>query len=558
MAMRKAPVIMFGVMFFASTPVAFAQQIPSTVDTGRIKSIVSPIEKFSPHAQAEIPSVIAPIAMPAGAAQYAFVLKRVKIAGATIFSPEQLGTAYAGLEGTQVTLERMYHVAEAITLMYRDAGYFLSVAYVPPQKIQDGIFTLRVVEGYIGTIEMPEEVRGSRIVQQTVAEILAQKPLRSEQLESALLRLNDLPGFIFNGVLSPMENASEGAVKLAIVTEGRKDNLQISTDNYGSRFLGPQQMSLGYSINFLPQQKTTVSLLSSVPLKRLRTFSVGHVVTLSPYLTLDMEGGMTTAEPKFSLKNFDVESDSVLMSAGVQYQWIRQRLKNLSTALKLESRNSTTDTLSTVLTHDEIRVMRASAEYDGADNWKGYNSASFTLSQGLAGLGASEAGDRNLSRSLAVPDFTKAEFFLSRVQNIAAQWSVVAAASGQIASAPLYSSEEFGYGGQGFGRAYDASEITGDSGVSASLELRYNGWSEQRALQIQPYAFYDVGMVWNRDVGQAEHATGSSAGGGVRLSMSEALINLGVAFPLTRGIATPLYGDDTSSPRFLIQMSRAF
>ena len=81
------------------------------------------------------------------------------------------------------------------------------------------------------------------------------------------------------------------------------------------------------------------------------------------------------------------------------------------------------------------------------------------------------------------------------LQGVTPNWSLFAAASGQVASGPLYSSEQFGYGGQAFGRAYDASEITGDHAVAASLGMRYSGIDPMHGVRLMPYGFYDMGRV---------------------------------------------------------------
>ena len=170
-----------------------------------------------------------------------------------------------------------------------------------------------------------------------------------------------------------------------------------------------------------------------------------------------------------------------------------------------------------------------------------------------------EKGDLNLSRAQATPDFTKAELGLTRLQAITADWSLLASAAGQIASGPLYSVEEFGYGGQAFGRAFDSSEITGDHGLNGSLEVRYNGLKFSPSVTLQPYGFYDIGEVWNDDIGQVEHASGSSAGFGLRTSTDFGLTsNVGLAFPLTRSIATPIYGQGKNDPRIMLQIGKSF
>ena len=49
---------------------------------------------------------------------------------------------------------------------------------------------------------------------------------------------------------------------------------------------------------------------------------------------------------------------------------------------------------------------------------------------------------------------------------------------GQYSAVPLLSSEEFSFGGNVSGRGYDPSEISGDQGVAATIELRYSGLPE--------------------------------------------------------------------------------
>ena len=93
-------------------------------------------------------------------------------------------------------------------------------------------------------------------------------------------------------------------------------------------------------------------------------------------------------------------------------------------------------------------------------------------------------------------------------------------------SEKLLASEEFGVGGPKFGRAFDASEITGDHGISFKLEL-------QKAFQInkayikdiQAYTFIDYGTVWNR-LGTATGSTKqdiSSTGLGFRFNVTDHL-----------------------------------
>jgi len=53
----------------------------------------------------------------------------------------------------EVTLDIAWMIAGAVTERYRAAGYFLSRAYVPQQKILDGQLRIEVVEGYIAKVD---------------------------------------------------------------------------------------------------------------------------------------------------------------------------------------------------------------------------------------------------------------------------------------------------------------------------------------------------------------------------------------------------------------------
>jgi hemolysin activation/secretion protein len=223
----------------------------------------------------------------------------------------------------------------------------------------------------------------------------------------------------------------------------------------------------------------------------------------------------------------------------------------------MQGKNTHGDALSTPLTRDKVRVARFTASYDGSDSLYGYNSLNLTLSRGLSFLGGSESGDLNLSRAAADPDFNKAEFSWGREQYISETFSLSAYFTGQMSSSPLFSSEEFGYGGFVVGRGYDPSEITGDSGAAFSIEISYNGMPDFELLQLQPFAFYDIGKVWNRD-GTDDSDSGASAGFGMKIRANNTVSStIGLAYPLTRPASSPLSGNG-KNPRLMFEVSAQF
>jgi len=76
-----------------------------------------------------------------------FPLKDITVVGAKIFTHDELRPLWAPLIGKEVGLSDILNVADAIEGKYRERGYIISRAYVPPQRVGSGIFNLNDVEG---------------------------------------------------------------------------------------------------------------------------------------------------------------------------------------------------------------------------------------------------------------------------------------------------------------------------------------------------------------------------------------------------------------------------
>ncbi len=197
---------------------------------------------------------------------------------------------------------------------------------------------------------------------------------------------------------------------------------------------------------------------------------------------------------------------------------------------------------------DKIRSVRLGLNYDKADSSEGINQALFEYSFGIRGLGASDYSNPLKSRADGKPDYQKLTVNLSRKQELGyfspslSKFSVNAALMGQHSNAGLLSSEECGIGGQQFGRAYDSSEITGDSCLAASLELRFTPDTGGTPIKYaQFYGFYDGGTTTNETpLSATDPKTKSltSAGFGVRFGLGQYLSgSIEAAKPLTRIVA---------------------
>lgn len=538
---------------------AFAQSIPSQADPARIDTGIDRLLDQPASQPMSFPEETGPVLAdaPEGAEDIRFELKDVRVEGATALSQKTLKTVYADKIGKEISLASLWQMAADITKLYRDQQYFLSRAYVPAQEI-DGTVTIRVVEGHVGHVNVPDEKLAKLgIVQKLVNDLKATQPIRAHELERFVLRVNDLPGASFRAILTPYDEGEENEVALELVPLEDTSHGLVSVDNYGSRYLGPYQATASYATSFHPLHQTVFSLSGSLPADELKYGAVAHRMALTPSTDVEVSGSYVAAEPGYTLADSDIESESMELAVAWNWRAIRQWRKNLDFSLQFDGKNTHGDILGTALTRDRIRTLRAGLTFDNMDNFNGSNYVDFTLSRGLNTFGASSAGAPNLSRAEAEPDFSKAEFTYMRQQALGSDFLAVGLLAGQYASKPLYSAEEFGYGGQRFGRAFDPSEITGDHGVAASLELRYQRFPSIGNLVLTPFAFYDIGKVWNLDTG-GEDDSGSSAGLGMIMAHhSGATATFTAAKPLTREQEAPHYGSGEDT-RLLFSLSYAF
>lgn len=552
--------ILLGVVCLGLPCMAQAQSLPGPADVGRVESPARQQQLQSPRGEAKPATIPAlPIvAPPANADQLTFTFNNLELKGVKAISRYELFLLYRDHLGKTVSLKEIWDIAAKITAAYRERGYFLSRAYVPAQEIENGALTIQVIEGYVGEVAFDGDADKYATITALESVLLSERPTKAKSLESILLRLQDIPGYEFDFLLEAKSEGELGETRLVVRQNREKAVRTIELNNFGSRFLGPYQGIATWQQSFVPTHRTTFALLNTSDVDELRYGAVSHQWDFHLNWSADASLGYIKAQPGSKLESSDIDSRSLDISLGIAYQPIRQRRENLRLWARAEMRNTNSDVLDNApLTRERLRALRVGLAYDTDDRWQGYNYVNAQLSKGIGGLGASDPNSAYLSRADANPSSTKANLSVSRFQHLATDWNLLGRVAGQWASSPLFSSEEFGLGGQEFGRAYDPSEFTGDHGVAGSVELRYDGFVPRMDIQVTPYAYYDLGKVWNIGTTQPD-ASAASAGVGLYFQHDKGVSgSLGVASPLTAKPGTPLYGDN-SGPRINMQMKYVF
>ena len=499
-------------------------------------------------------------AVPAGTDTVFFVLKDITIEGSTIYDQRELKPIYQHDMGKKIPVSKLYTYVDAINNRYHHDGYELTTAVIPSQEISNGNIRIRVIENYIERVIIKGNYHKNAVIDDIIRKLKTYHPLKNNELERAVLLINDLPGISVRSILKAPEKsdmAPIGAMNLVLVFNDVKIRTTVNADNAGSRYVGPFQEAFQTSItnHLLPNQEITINGSSAVPLSELQFSQIAHRVILNSCgLLLVTQLSYVHSQPGYTLRSEELDSKSLNAKIALSEPLIRSQKQNLYVGAELTANNSTTDALGQALSEDRIRVLTLFANYNNVDTL-GNNNAQFRLSQGLNIADATETGSKNLSRAEGHSDFTKITSTLSRTQRLTSVFSIYANASGQLSRVSLLSSEQFGYGGQQFGRAYDSWEIAGDNGVEGAIELRYDGLPQFPKFSTELFTYYDIGRVWNNDFSGDKSA--SSVGIGISVSGNSISGTLTIADPLTKKVSTPITGNG-SSPRIIMTTSMQF
>jgi hemolysin activation/secretion protein len=567
----------------ASVP---AQTIPSPALPGRIEQQFAP-PPTAPQVQPPAPLPVPPTGpLPVKPGAVSFTLKEVIVDGVTVYTPEQLRPAYAAFLERTISVDDLSQIEQAITTKYRSDGYILARAVIPTGQALDptaAILHVRVYEGYIDKVLLTPEYQAGergRLVKTILDKIAGGcrsgdrpadgKPcaLHRDTLERYLLLANDLPGVTASAVIEPSPDTS-GAADLFVTITQKSYDASARVDNRSSPYIGPTTGQLAGSLNNLTDryERSTIRVVGAAPLSELWLINVNEEIPLnSEGLRLAVGGTHSRSHPGDALRSSNLVSYGDSASLALAYPWLRTRAENLMFRGDFTVRNALTYESDAETFDDHTRVLTAGATYDLADRWLGVNFVDAAVGQGVDILGATKRNAPRTSHTGADPNFTKFTGELSRLQQIADQWNLLIAATGQYATSKLLASEQFAFGGERYGRGFDPSEILGDRGIAGKVELQYTPSRLPAILGIgdilrtvQFYGFYDIGRVWSLDVGAADPIA-ASAGAGVRFLVTDYVSGyVELAAPLRRAVQSQIAdGKNGKAPRFYFSIASRF
>lgn len=431
------------------------------------------------------------------------LIKSVRFSGkASLLTDAQRTELAARIEGKQVGFPDIRSLADAVNTALRQNGHLLARAVIPPQDATDGSLTVDIIEGSLADIafEYGEGVRIRRGLLSGIADRqLNRQSLTKADLESALLRMNDLPGVTARSRLTP--GSAAGTSRLVVdVSEKPVLSAALFGDNFGSPSTGRAQGHAQLSISDLTGVGEFTQLgFSYSEGQRYASASFAVPLTASG-LSLTASYGYLDYENVDEVGSIaGLEGRAHYGSVGLQYQALRSRDFNVRLSAGINGKALTDDSTAGRLADKRIvSSMLGVAGYVN-DNLLGGAVTQFSASWTMGYLDLSRVPSAEFFDTLGLRTqgtFHRLNADLLRLQRLGGAFSLLARASGQWANKNLDSSESFSLGGPYGVRGWPVGEGRGDMGLTGTVELHYDAPLPDTLGALQFSTFLDSGHVW--------------------------------------------------------------
>lgn len=547
-------------MLLAVSHGVLAQQLPGAGSQLRQLPTPTPPQQTSP--QIRIEDGTAAVATAAADAP-SVVIDQLQVTGASAYPDAELVALTGFTAGTRLTLAQMQAMAARVTKHYRDHGYFVARAYLPPQDVTLHTLTIAVSEGVIGQVVLrnhsglADDVANSRL-----AGLESGAPLTIKPIENRLLLLSDIPGVVAQSTMAPGQ--APGSSDLIVdIAPGRRVTGSVDADNAGNPYTGEYRVGGTVNLN---------NPLGRGDVASLRVLTSGSGLTYGR-AAYQMPFGRVTAGVAYSRLDYELgeqykglgaHGTADIASIFGSVALIRSRDTNLYAGLMYEHRTfeDRIDLINSVV-DKKAQVATASLYGNHYDNVGGGGANTFYLGLSVGNLDiqtpAARTADAATARSQG--GYTKLAFNASRLQRVSELVSLYAAIGGQIASRNLDPYEKIVLGGIDGVRAYPQGEGFGDEGLLLNLEARLllPGLSERVPGQVHLVGFIDAGRITsNRDPWFAGSNDRTLSGAGVG-----AIWEMQGNFAVRTYYARKLGGEDAvsapdKSGRFWIQAIKYF
>jgi hemolysin activation/secretion protein len=405
-----------------------------------------------------------------------------------------------------LTFNQINQVVENINKYYKDKGYFVSVAYLPVQNVNEnnGVVKIEVIEGNYGNFKINNKslVKYSKI-EGILKETKKSKIVSTDSLKRSLLILRDTPGIAISN-LNIAKGDKNGSVDFEVTTEAtNRVNGYAVVDNVGGRYTGKNRLMGGIDINSPSGIGDKITLFGMVSNGyNLKSGKIGYS---APLTNSGLMAELTYSHTNYSLTEeyeaLDAIGTSKAIEAKLSYPVIKSEIENLNIYLALASKNNK-DEVKSILdtTKKDITSLKIGLNYD-----KGYllfdkfsnSTIDFYLTRGKLSFNDATKEATDVAGDNTNGYYTKLNANLFNTIQFNNQFSFDTTLKMQYAlnHKNLDGSEDFFIGGSSGVKLYPDGELSAEKGYLLSMEAKYN-LPAIANISNTLGLFYDVGKTF--------------------------------------------------------------
>jgi hemolysin activation/secretion protein len=461
MALTRYIIVATIALFLSGTSWAQQQPSPGAVQRSIDRAVTPSVKPEEPAPETE--KADQPKRAPVAEGGPRFLVKQFSFRGNGIYGDDELRARIANRQGEKLTLAEIYAVADELTDFYHAQGHSLAVVTVPAQEVKDGQVLLEVVEGRLGTILLRgNEGYSDEFLMERFNAIQPGEVIQFGLLESELLKLNDLPGLTARSVIQP--GAEFGTSDLLLNMAEKPYDARFALDNFGREALGEFRLSASGSLNNLSGRGDQLFAgLTHTESGLLTSGSLGYSLPVG-----DKDGRLSAFASRADYIVAGLPVDGISDTFNVDYSepLMRSRNRNMAWNVGLTHFKPKQNGIAASPIDADLTVIDAGLNYQANYSNKVSTTASARIQTNF------KTAKRRADGTLDGGQRLRLELQASAEKPILPGWSIYGRGLWVYSPDELNDMTKYSMGGPSSVRAYLVTEVSGDTGLEGSLELR--------------------------------------------------------------------------------------
>ncbi|MBO5605473.1 MAG: ShlB/FhaC/HecB family hemolysin secretion/activation protein, partial [Acidaminococcaceae bacterium] len=253
-------------------------------------------------------------------AKVEFNLSRVNVDPSEVLSEAEIQKVIDPYIGKKVTLADLYAITGAINNLYVDKGYMVCKAYLPPQRIHEGVVQIRLLEGKTGLVSLKglKHTREGYVTSRIP--LKPEKVANTDVLNKQLQRFNGTNDVQLRVVVHAGEKPGTTDYEIVAYEPEKNQSVTLYLDNNGYETSGRFRQGIFYNLRSLTGIRDSLRL-SYLRSRGTNVYSAGYSVPISKMGTrLDLDySGNTTKIVKGPAEPLGVKGDAQALGLAIRH-----------------------------------------------------------------------------------------------------------------------------------------------------------------------------------------------------------------------------------------------